>query len=204
MAAVLCSIGLHAWLNRDNSVSFSANSLFVTSDKQRLAEFKTSTPYDLNWQQLLPDEDREQLTRYKAGQQQSLSEQVYQSLQAANDDKYQQALISVRVVERWLGKAVRLSGFVVPLAVNDDRTVSDFFLVPYFGACLHYPPPPPNQIVFVRLTHGMPLPELTQAVSVSGYLKQAMFEDPLGTSAYQLEALMITNYHQPIDDFREH
>ena len=42
------------------------------------------------------------------------------------------------------GKIVKIPGFIVPLDVAKDGTVSEFFLVPYFGACIHVPPPHPT------------------------------------------------------------
>ncbi len=45
---------------------------------------------------------------------------------------------------------VRMPGFVLPLEYSGKK-VSEFLLVPWVGACIHTPPPPPNQIVHVRL-----------------------------------------------------
>jgi len=48
------------------------------------------------------------------------------------------------------GKLVKIPGYMVPLD-DDAAGVTEFLLVPYFGACIHTPPPPPNQIVYVKL-----------------------------------------------------
>lgn len=48
---------------------------------------------------------------------------------------------------------VRMPGFVLPLEYSGKK-VSEFLLVPWVGACIHTPPPPPNQIVHVRLDKG--------------------------------------------------
>jgi hypothetical protein len=45
---------------------------------------------------------------------------------------------------------VRIPGFVVPLE-GDAKTVTAFLLVPYFGACIHVPPPPTNQVIYVSV-----------------------------------------------------
>ena len=47
------------------------------------------------------------------------------------------------------GQLVRMPGYLLPLEFADTG-VTEFLLVPYVGACIHVPPPPPNQIVFVR------------------------------------------------------
>jgi hypothetical protein len=52
-----------------------------------------------------------------------------------------------------LGRSVRLPGYVVPLE-DDARDVSEFLLVPSFGACIHTPPPLPNQMVYVVMEPG--------------------------------------------------
>jgi hypothetical protein len=57
------------------------------------------------------------------------------------------------VVHDLNGKRVRIPGYLLPLEVEDTR-VTEFFLVPYVGACIHVPPPPPNQIVHVRLAEN--------------------------------------------------
>ena len=72
----------------------------------------------------------------------TISSQIKNALTAASDDKYQQALVSTEVNADMNGAMVRIPGFVVPLEFNDDQTVTQFFLVPYFGACIHVPPPP--------------------------------------------------------------
>ena len=53
---------------------------------------------------------------------------------------------SFDVNPEYLGKRIVLPGFIVPTAYNEEREVTEFFLVPFFGACIHVPPPPPNQI----------------------------------------------------------
>ncbi|MGD9308003.1 MAG: DUF3299 domain-containing protein [Desulfosarcina sp.] len=52
------------------------------------------------------------------------------------------------------GTVVRLPGYVLPLAY-DEELVTEFLLVPWVGACIHTPPPPPNQIIFARSPEGI-------------------------------------------------
>ncbi|MGI9409942.1 MAG: DUF3299 domain-containing protein [Hyphomicrobiaceae bacterium] len=68
------------------------------------------------------------------------------------------------------GESVRMAGYLLPLEFSDEG-VTDFLLVPYVGACIHVPPPPANQIVFVRLTKKFKVDDLFTAVWVSGNLK---------------------------------
>ncbi len=55
------------------------------------------------------------------------------------------------------GTKVRMPGYMLPLEFDDTR-ITEFLLVPYFGACIHYPPPPSNQIVHVKLDKGFEFP----------------------------------------------
>ena len=52
------------------------------------------------------------------------------------------------------GQRVRLPGYLVPITMEGER-LKEFLMVPYFGACIHVPPPPPNQVVFVRLPEAV-------------------------------------------------
>lgn len=67
-------------------------------------------------------------------------------------------------------KVVRLAGYLLPLEFSDEG-VRDFLLVPYLGACIHVPPPPPNQIVFVQLAKKFRVADLFTPAWVVGRLK---------------------------------
>ena len=68
------------------------------------------------------------------------------------------------------GKDVRIAGYLLPLEFSETGD-TDFLLVPYVGACVHVPPPPPNQIVFVRLAEKFIAKDLFTPVWVEGPLK---------------------------------
>ena len=65
---------------------------------------------------------------------------------------------------------MRLAGYLLPLQFSEEGD-TDFLLVPYVGACIHVPPPPANQIVFVRLAKKFKVNDLYTAVWVSGKMK---------------------------------
>jgi len=52
------------------------------------------------------------------------------------------------------GKTVKIPGFMVPLE-DEQRKVTEFLLVPTPQACIHVPPPPPNQMVYVHMKKGV-------------------------------------------------
>ncbi len=51
------------------------------------------------------------------------------------------------------GKLVKIPGFTVPLE-DWASSAAEFLLVPYVGACIHTPPPPPNQLVYAKMGEG--------------------------------------------------
>ena len=112
----------------------------------------------------------------------------------AADDLYQQALNSVNVRKEIDGQAVRVPGFVVPLEFDDNQVITQFFLVPYFGACIHMPPPPPNQIILVNYSTGLEMDALYDPIWVSGMLKVSMTENNLGRSAYSMDMHIFEPY----------
>jgi hypothetical protein len=88
---------------------------------------------------------------------------------------------------------VRLPGFVVPLE-REGTALKEFLLVPYFGACIHVPPPPANQIVHVIAAKPVPDTATMDAVWVSGKLTLERVQTHLGRSAYRLQAAKIEPY----------
>ncbi len=92
------------------------------------------------------------------------------------------------------GKVVKIPGFIVPLDVAKDGTVSEFFLVPYFGACIHVPPPPPNQIVYVTSPKGIALDSIYEAYWITGTMKMQNKSTRLGAAAYSLAADKVEVY----------
>ncbi|MEO1404205.1 MAG: DUF3299 domain-containing protein [Cyanobacteria bacterium J06635_1] len=70
------------------------------------------------------------------------------------------------------GQTVKLSGYALPLSWNETQQVTEFLLVPYVGACIHVPPPPPNQVVYLKPPSAIDPPGLFAPVTVEGILRQ--------------------------------
>ena len=101
---------------------------------------------------------------------------------------------STDTLKKLEGKQVRIPGFVVPLDDFQEEG-AEFLLVPYYGACVHTPPPPPNQIVMVEMAGKKAVKlNLFDAVWMSGTLKIASVESPYGTVGYTLEGLKVEPY----------
>jgi hypothetical protein len=94
------------------------------------------------------------------------------------------------------GARIRIPGFIVPLEVAHHQ-ITEFLLVPYFGACIHVPPPPSNQIIHVFPTK--PLKKGLQsmdAVWVSGELKTLPSNTDMGSASYRMKADIVVFYPQ--------
>ena len=94
------------------------------------------------------------------------------------------------------GAAIKLPGYLVPLE-ESKAGITEFLLVPYFGACVHSPPPPANQIVLVVPAKPITGYQTMDTVWVSGRLRAARQGSPMGTSAYRLEAALVDRYQAP-------
>ncbi len=83
----------------------------------------------------------------------------------------------------------RRSASALPGAAGERRQgrVTEFFLVPYPGACIHVPPPPPNQIVLVRYPQGLKLTDIYTPLWVSGTLKIEQVSNDLADAAYAID-----------------
>jgi hypothetical protein len=90
-------------------------------------------------------------------------------------------------------RTIKIPGFVIPLE-GDDTHVTEFLLVPYFGACIHVPPPPLNQIIYVKFKHGAPLQNLWDIVYVTGVIKTETVVADLAQTGYLIEGIEITPY----------
>ena len=121
-------------------------------------------------------------------------EEIANAIAQAEDDRYQQALVSTRIKPEFDGRAIRIPGFIVPLAFDDKKAVTEFFIVPYFGACIHLPPPPPNQIIHASYPSGLELDSLYDAFWISGTLATTLTENTVATSAYSMSADAIEIY----------
>lgn len=104
-----------------------------------------------------------------------------------------QQSLEAPIVAELNGKLVKIPGFVVPLE-GDSETTNEFLLVPYFGACIHVPPPPPNQIVYVKFSSGVPMENLYDAVWVTGILATQSWEGDIATVGYTLTGIEVSPY----------
>ncbi|MGB5618507.1 MAG: DUF3299 domain-containing protein [Desulfobacterales bacterium] len=79
--------------------------------------------------------------------------------------------IQTSMVKELDGQLVRMPGYLLPLEVSSAK-VTEFLLVPYVGACIHVPPPPPNQIIYVKAAqdNGYDSKKIFEPVWVTGVI----------------------------------
>ena len=120
-----------------------------------------------------------------------------------NDPRAESMLRQVR--EAWAsaptnpaleGAAIRIPGFVVPLE-ESKAGMKEFLLVPYFGACIHSPPPPSNQIIHVVAKSPAQGVRSMDAVWISGTVKLERSDTGMGVSSYRMDAVRVEPYVAP-------
>ena len=94
-----------------------------------------------------------------------------------------------------VGQLVRLPGYLVPLEETKDG-LKEFLLVPYFGACIHSPPPPANQIVHVLPKSPAKGLRSMDTIWVTGVLTGTRTDSYMGMSGYRIEATQVAPYSE--------
>lgn len=163
----------------------------------------SNAPYkELNWEELLPA-DWDPLKPLKGLDLDNLKD---------SDPRARDALIAVG--EAWKnapiepklnGLRVKIAGFVVPLDINKAK-VKEFLLVPYFGACIHVPPPPSNQVVHAfnaKISDKHENDYLIQAaktlgpITLVGILETVASNTSMGSAGYKIQIDTIEQYKDP-------
>ncbi|MFY8273583.1 DUF3299 domain-containing protein [Pseudoalteromonas sp. SSDWG2] len=138
-------------------------------------------PVEIFWEDLVPEGHVVVDTRNSA------------SSHEGADKNWVQPDLDAPVVQKYNGKTVSLPGFVVPLE-GDSEVITEFLLVPYFGACIHVPPPPPNQIVHVTIKDGVPIESLYDAIVVTGVMSTEGWSGDIAKTGYRLAGIGVAPF----------
>lgn len=130
---------------------------------------------EINWLDLMPDAERRAL---EAGEWADVD--IDHNSVGANEQ-----LGSSQAVPSMDARTVRIPGYVVPLEMDDQQRMRSFFLVPYYGACIHVPPPPPNQMIYAELEVPIEVPSMWDAYWLTGRLKIDRFDGEIASSSYR-------------------
>jgi uncharacterized protein len=145
---------------------------------------------EITWDELVP-KDWDPMKEFKA-----------MNLGGLSDADPKAAAMLKRMRETWDnapgnhlidGQAVRLPGYLVPLE-DSQAGITEFLLVPYFGACIHTPPPPSNQIVHVKPRQAPKGFKAMDTVWISGTLKLLRSDTTMGASSYRMDAVLVEPY----------
>ena len=137
-------------------------------------------PKEIFWEDLIPQGHVQIDTQAQANHEGSEQNWVQPDLDAP-------------IVKALDGQSVSLPGFVVPLE-GDSELITEFLLVPYFGACIHVPPPPPNQLVHVTIKGGVPIDSLYDAIVVTGVIKTQTWSGEIAQVGYQMQAVGVAPF----------
>lgn len=147
----------------------------------------------IEWPDLMPEEDLQALMNPPSWIDEVPEGAELDQIPSGNfeglppDDSYSKALKSAKTVPEYNNKSIRIPGFVVPLVFDDDQRITEFLLVPFFGACIHLPPPPPNQVIYAKYEKGIVLDALYDPFWVRGKLTIELIDTDLSQAAYRLE-----------------
>ncbi|KHK61677.1 DUF3299 domain-containing protein [Pseudomonas frederiksbergensis] len=151
-------------------------------------------PRDLAWSEMIPPDAPPEVPNMTPLHDLS---KMSDALAAESAPAAKQDMPNAPVVKALDGQQIRLPGYIVPLEVSEEGRTTDFLLVPYFGACIHVPPPPSNQIVHVKSELGVKLDELYQPYWVEGPMQVRPSTSELADAGYQMEAQKIYVYELP-------
>ncbi|HLT13589.1 MAG TPA: DUF3299 domain-containing protein [Marinobacter sp.] len=150
-----------------------------------VSSFAQAQPREIDWLELMPAEDLALL--------ESMPEIEHEG---DGPPLLPDEIMTGRVVPEMGDVEGRIPGFVVPLKTTNDMRILEFFLVPYYGACIHVPPPPPNQIIHVKYSEGFTLQALYDPVWIEGKLVIERTENELGASSYSMTASRVEPYSE--------
>lgn len=152
-----------------------------------LATTAFAAPRDLDWVDLVPETSRESYDP-------APPPPAHDYLSGDPGALAARQVMNFEVNSGLDGQQVRIPGFIVPLELDDGGLVTEFFLVPYFGACIHVPPPPPNQMVYVVMDKGISLDSMYAAYWISGRMATRSRTTSLGAAAYTLAGTRAEEY----------
>lgn len=149
---------------------------------------RESGTLEISWSDLVPESERETLQAMRRG---AAGREALEEFSASGRD-YQAG--SFRTVEALDGQLVRMPGFLLPLDLVERGSARAFLLLPYHGACVHYPAPPPNQIVYVTSHDPIHFDRLWDPVWIEGRLEIQRRSTELAETAYTMDVHEVTPY----------
>ena len=148
-------------------------------------------PRELDWPALIPEGAPVQAPQLAPLHDLS---QIGNALAAESAPPAPQQSANAPVVQALDNQEVKLPGYIVPLEVSEEGRTTEFLLVPYYGACIHVPPPPSNQIMHIFSEMGVRVEDLYQPYWIEGRMQVKASSSELADTGYQMEAEKIYAY----------
>jgi hypothetical protein len=152
----------------------------------------SSEPTAIRWEELIPSgwkpDPKLQLLANQAFLLQDGSDKANEYM-----NKLREEWDRAPVVDKYNQQFVKIPGYVVSLG-GEREAIKEFLLVPYFGACIHTPPPPANQIIHVQSGKKWAGIQSMDPVWVEGILQTQRQDTTMGSSGYALKASKVTLY----------
>ncbi len=101
--------------------------------------------------------------------------------------------VEAPIIEAFNNTKLKVPGFIIPIKY-DDESLSEFLLVPFMGACIHVPPPPSNQMVYVILKEPMSSGQLWMPVWASGVMHTEKSTTEYATAGYTMTEAVTSKY----------
>lgn len=163
-----------------------------SSDKQDVANTT-----ELSWENLIPEDfvpmenplntmTRDEIDKLFDGSEESAKELA----------ELETKMAYAPVEESLHGKRVRIPGYVVPLDFDGQTKMKEFLLVPYYGACIHTPPPPANQVVHALSSDTVEIEDTYSPVWATGTLLTETITSNLAEAGYSLKIDNIEPYSE--------
>jgi len=184
LLAALVLIALPAWgCSRDDAPDASAALAdLVPVDPDTQAEL-------LGWSDLIPEEELEALAALNEGRRDPSLMSRFMS-----EGLVEGQVGSFNVVEDLDGLVVRMPGYLLPLDYVERGSAREFLFLPYHGACIHTPAPPPNQIVYLRSIEPIRFNALWEPVWVEGRMQIERVDTELAAIAYSMTSRSVEPY----------
>lgn len=155
--------------------------IFLTALALMLAAPAAADYREIEWLELMPEEEAEAWMKDQEGVDHSGGMMV---------NTFQ----SDKTVPEMDGRDIRVPGFVVPVETTETGQLKEFFLVPYFGACIHVPPPPANQIIYGRLDEPIEMVNIWDAFWMEGTLNIEDISNETADAAYTMDVDALVLY----------
>ncbi|MEO0466789.1 MAG: DUF3299 domain-containing protein [Pseudomonadota bacterium] len=181
-------------IDDSRTVEAADNSLMaaVRKEQERLEALESRGIREIGWEELMPAGEEEKLAELYQ-QQMAMLYSGSPIIEGSAADAMVQ-IGTFNTVPELNELKIRLPGYTVPFEFDANAEITEFLLVPYFGACIHAPPPPPNQTIFVIADDPIRLKDLAQAVWIEGTMFTQTQTSELADAAYTIRLENIETY----------